>query len=104
MEKAVDLLQDLVAELNLDCDYEHPGFLRVATTRTYRRRILEEIELAHRLGLEGIHWLEKDQLDRQVKSDMYLGALVGTPLRHPQPGQTGLELAGCAGAHGGADL
>ena len=74
MEKAVDLLRDLVAELNLDCDYEHPGFLRVATTQTYRRRILEEIELAHRLGLEGIHWLEKDQLDRQVSSDRYLGA------------------------------
>jgi glycine/D-amino acid oxidase-like deaminating enzyme len=74
MEKAVDLLRDLVAELNLDCDYEHPGFLRVATTPTYRRRILEEIELAHRLGLEGIHWLEKDQLDRQVSSDRYLGA------------------------------
>jgi glycine/D-amino acid oxidase-like deaminating enzyme len=37
MEKAVDLLRDLVAELDLDCDYEHPGFLRVATSEKYRR-------------------------------------------------------------------
>jgi glycine/D-amino acid oxidase-like deaminating enzyme len=74
MEKAVDLLRELVAELNLDCDYEHPGFLRVATTETYRRRILEEIELAHRLGLKGISWLECDQLAEQICSPLYLGA------------------------------
>ena len=74
MEKAVDLLRDLVAELKLDCDYEHPGFLRVATSEKYRARLLEEIELAHKLGLQGIEWLEKDQLARQVRSPMYLGA------------------------------
>jgi glycine/D-amino acid oxidase-like deaminating enzyme len=74
MEKAVDLLRDLVAELNLDCDYEHPGFLRVATSEKYRARILGEIELAHKLGLEGIEWLDKTQLAEQVRSPMYLGA------------------------------
>ena len=74
MEKAVDLLQGLVADLKLDCDYEHPGFLRAATSEKYRARILEEIELAHKLGLPGIEWLEKDQLAREVRSPMYLGA------------------------------
>jgi glycine/D-amino acid oxidase-like deaminating enzyme len=74
MEKAVDLLRDLVAELNLDCDYEHPGFLRAATSEKYKVRIQEEIELAHKLGIEGIDWLEKDQLDLEVRSPMYLGA------------------------------
>jgi len=74
MEKAVDLLRDLVADLNLDCDYEHPGFLRVATSEKYKARIQEEIELAHKLGIEGIEWLEKDQLEREVRSPMYLGA------------------------------
>ena len=74
MEKAVDLLRDLVAELALDCDYEHPGFLRVATSEKYKARIQEEIELAHRLGLSGIEWLERDQLEREVRSPLYLGA------------------------------
>jgi glycine/D-amino acid oxidase-like deaminating enzyme len=74
MERAVDLLRDLVGELNLDCDYEHPGFLRVATSEKYKARIQEEIELAHKLGIEGIEWLEKDRLDREVRSPMYLGA------------------------------
>lgn len=74
MEKAVDTLRDLVRELKLDCDYEHPGFLRVATSEKYKKRILEEIELAYKLGLEGIEWLEEDQVQKQVRSPMYLGA------------------------------
>ena len=74
MERAVDLLKDLVEELGLDCDYEHPGFLRVATSEKYKKRILHEMELAHKLGLDGIEWLDKNQVQEQVKSSMYLGA------------------------------
>jgi len=74
MERSVDLLRDLVEELNLDCDYEHPGFLRVATSEKYKRRILHEIELAHKLGLNGIEWLEKEEIQKEVNSPSYLGA------------------------------
>jgi len=74
MERAVDLLQKLVGELNLDCEYEHPGFLRVATSEKYKKRILHEIDLARKLGLEGIEWLEQDRVREEVKSPMYLGA------------------------------
>ena len=74
MEKAVDLLRDVVVELDLDCDYEHPGFLRVATSEKYKARIQEEIELAHRLGITGISWLDREQLEAEVRSPIYLGA------------------------------
>jgi len=74
MERAVDYLRELVAELGIDCDYEHPGFLRVATSEKYKKRILHEIELACKLGLEGIEWLDEAQTREQVQSPMYLGA------------------------------
>ena len=74
MERAVEYLRDLVEDLKIDCDYEHPGFLRVATSEKYKRRILHEMELAHRLGLEGIEWLNETQTREQVQSPMYLGA------------------------------
>jgi glycine/D-amino acid oxidase-like deaminating enzyme len=74
MERAVDYLRDLVSDLNIDCDYEHPGFLRVATSEKYKKRILHEMNLAHELGIDGIEWLEKDQTREQVRSSMYLGA------------------------------
>ena len=74
MERAVDYLRDLVVELGIDCDYEHPGFLRVATSEKYKKRILHEMKLAHELGLEGIEWLDMAQIQEQVQSPMYLGA------------------------------
>ena len=74
MERAVDTLRDLVKDLKLDCDYEHPGFLRVATSERYKKRIRDEIDLAQKLGIEGIEWLNKDQTLEQVYSPTYLGA------------------------------
>ncbi len=74
MERAVDYLRDLVSELGIDCDYEHPGFLRVATSEKYKKRILHEMELAYKLGLEGIEWLDESQTREQVRSPLYLGA------------------------------
>jgi glycine/D-amino acid oxidase-like deaminating enzyme len=74
MERAVDYLNELVTVLGIDCDYEHPGFLRVATSEKYKTRILTEMELAHKLGLKGIEWLDKDQTREQVQSPLYLGA------------------------------
>ncbi|MGA2368893.1 MAG: FAD-binding oxidoreductase, partial [Dehalococcoidia bacterium] len=38
MERAVDLVGELVKEHKLDCDYELPGFLRIATTPAYVKR------------------------------------------------------------------
>ncbi len=74
MERAVDFVGELVQEHGLVCDYQRPGFLRAATTPGYARRIQEEIELAHSLGIEGIEWLPKEALDREVCSPLYLGA------------------------------
>ncbi len=74
MERAVDTTRDLIAELGIDCDYEHPGFLRVATSEKYRARILHEIEVADSLGLGGIEWIERDAVRERVASPLYLGA------------------------------
>ncbi len=74
MERAVDTLRDLVKELEIDCDYEHPGFLRVATSEQYKKRILHEMEIAHSLDITGIEWIEKDEVQNEVASSMYLGA------------------------------
>jgi len=74
MERAVDTVGGLVAEEGLDCDYVLPGFLRMATTPAYERRIRREIDLAHSLGIEGIEWLGRDAARERVHSDRYIGA------------------------------
>lgn len=74
MEKAVDLVKDLIARNNIQCDFEFPGFLRVATAPGLRKRIIHEINLAKSLGIEGIEWISANEVKEQVNSPLYLGA------------------------------
>jgi glycine/D-amino acid oxidase-like deaminating enzyme len=74
MEKAVDLLRDIISEYAIDCEYEHGGFLRVATTEAYKKRIINDVELARSLGLTGIDWIDQNQVRQEVNSPTYLGA------------------------------
>jgi glycine/D-amino acid oxidase-like deaminating enzyme len=73
MERAVDTLGELVERHGLDCDYTRPGFLRMATTPAYVKRIQRELELARSLGIGGVEWLDRDAAREQVHSDAYLG-------------------------------
>jgi len=74
MEKAVDYVTEMVQQHHLDCDYERPGFFRVAVIPAYEKRIKHEIELAHSLGITGIEWIDRDKLYAEVNSPLYLGA------------------------------
>lgn len=74
MERAVDHLRDLVHEHDLRCDYEHPGFLRVATTPAYVRRIQHAIEMLTSMGVQGIEWWDADRVRAEVDSPLILGA------------------------------
>jgi len=74
MERAVDIVGELVAEHKLDCDYERPGFLRIATTPAYVKRIKEEVQLVKELGLTGVDWIEAGEVQKRVKSPHYMGA------------------------------
>jgi len=76
MERAVDRLEQVVQGEGLDCDLIRPGFLRVATTQAYIRRLQHEVALMQSLGFEGIDWLGATEVRRRVASDRYLGAML----------------------------
>jgi glycine/D-amino acid oxidase-like deaminating enzyme len=53
--RAVDLQRDLIVDLGLDCDYEHPGFLMLSTCEHHQKRLRHEYEFAaNKLGLKEI--------------------------------------------------
>jgi glycine/D-amino acid oxidase-like deaminating enzyme len=74
MERAVDYVRDLVARHGLQSDYEHPGFLRVATTPGFVRRIQHDLEILTRMGITGLEWWEAGRLQSAVRSPLALGA------------------------------
>jgi glycine/D-amino acid oxidase-like deaminating enzyme len=75
MERAVETLDELISRERLDCDRLRPGFLRVATTHGYIKRLKHDIHLMQSLGFEGIDWLEAREVQARLFSARYLGAM-----------------------------
>lgn len=75
MERAVDYTKEIIEKNSLDCEFEFPGFLRVATTQQYVKRLQQELNIREKLGLTGIRWIDKNGVREKINSDTYLGAL-----------------------------
>ena len=75
MERAVDELESFIDAEKLDCDKIRPGFLRVATTAPYIRRLQKQVELMQSLGFAGITWVSADEAKEMVHSERYLGGM-----------------------------
>jgi glycine/D-amino acid oxidase-like deaminating enzyme len=74
MERAVDYVRDLVDRYRMQSDYEHPGFLRAATTPGFVRRIQHDMELLTGMGITGLEWWDAEQVRGEVNSPLFLGA------------------------------
>jgi glycine/D-amino acid oxidase-like deaminating enzyme len=75
LERCVDRLEGFIDEAGLRCDKIRPGFLRVATTDSYVRRLQRQAELMRSLGFEGITWVDAAATREMVDSERYLGAM-----------------------------
>jgi glycine/D-amino acid oxidase-like deaminating enzyme len=74
MERAVDYVDALVKEHNIQSDYWFPGFLRTATTPGFAKRIQHDLKILTDMGITGIEWIDAQQLRAEVDSPMFLGA------------------------------
>jgi glycine/D-amino acid oxidase-like deaminating enzyme len=75
MEGCVDGLERFIDEEGLDCDKVRPGFLRVATTPSYVKRLRRQVQLMESLGFDGITWISAPEAREMVDSQRYLGAM-----------------------------
>jgi glycine/D-amino acid oxidase-like deaminating enzyme len=75
MMHAVDDLDEFIQREKLDCDRIRPGFLRVATTDGYVRRLQHQVELMNAMGFENLCWIDQEETRARVFSEHYLGAM-----------------------------
>jgi glycine/D-amino acid oxidase-like deaminating enzyme len=75
LEQCVDRLEEFIDEAGLDCHKIRPGFLRVATTPAYVKRLRKQVTLMSSLGFEGIEWIDAAATRKMVDSSRYLGAM-----------------------------
>jgi glycine/D-amino acid oxidase-like deaminating enzyme len=73
-ERSVDLVRDLIREHNIQSDFEYSGFLRLATTEGYVKRIHHDLDLLTSQGVTGLEWIDKDKARDEVNSPLVLGA------------------------------
>jgi len=73
MERAVDYVDRLIKEHNIQSDYWYPGFLRAATTAGYVRRIQHDLEILTSMGITGISWIDSNKIKNEVNSPRFLG-------------------------------
>ncbi len=73
MERAVDYVDALVREHQLQSEYWFPGFLRAATTPGYVKRIQHDLEILTSMGIDDISWIEADKIKSEVNSPRFLG-------------------------------
>ena len=75
MMRAVDTLWELAQREELDAEVIRPGFLRVATSGAYEKKIRGEVQLMNRLGFDDIHYLDARETRARVDSPLHLGAM-----------------------------
>jgi glycine/D-amino acid oxidase-like deaminating enzyme len=75
MEGCVDGLERFIDEEGLECDKARPGFLRLATTPSYVKRLQKQVELMESLGFDDITWIGARETREMVHSERYLGAM-----------------------------
>ncbi|MGE5249754.1 MAG: NAD(P)/FAD-dependent oxidoreductase [Bacteroidota bacterium] len=73
-ERSVDLVRELIREHHIQSDFEYTGFLRLATTPGYVRRIQHDLELLTGMGITGIEWIDAAKARAEVNSPLVLGA------------------------------
>lgn len=73
MERAVDYVDALVKEHHMQSDYWFPGFIRVATTPGYVKRIQHDLEILTSMGITGLEWWEADKVRSELDSPLFLG-------------------------------
>jgi len=73
MERAVDYVDALIKEHNIQSDYWFPGFLRAATTPGYVKRIQHDLDILTSMGITGIQWIDANKIRSEVDSPLFLG-------------------------------
>ncbi|MCS7059796.1 MAG: FAD-binding oxidoreductase [Anaerolineae bacterium] len=99
-EHACAYAAQVIQTNRLASEYEACDYLQVAATPAQRRRALQEVEFAHRLGILAVDWIEATPLRALIDSPTYLGAKREHGAALLNPARFTREIKRLAVAHG----
>jgi glycine/D-amino acid oxidase-like deaminating enzyme len=75
-----------------DCEYEHNGFLSIASGVGQRRRVEMELEVAARLGLSGFAFLDREEIQSEIHSELFACGLLDETCALIQPAKLAVGI------------
>jgi len=73
--EAVDTVRRMVEKHNIDCDYEHSGFLQIGVSKPHVAKIKKEVELHKKFGTDA-KFLTEDQVRELLPSTRALAGML----------------------------
>lgn len=82
---SIDLVEEIVRDEAIDCDFRRCGHLEVACKRSHFAAYARSAELIAREFNHRLRIVERDQLSQEIGSDIYFGGLVDEASASLQP-------------------
>ena len=104
MVGAIDLLERMIADNGIDCDYERSGFCALPPRSPTRGGSARRWSFSRVLGIGGFEWVPPEWIAARIRSTPFLWRVLGARLRQPQSDEVGRRPArartrkGCASA------
>jgi glycine/D-amino acid oxidase-like deaminating enzyme len=99
---SIDSVEQMIREENIDCDFSRCGHLEVACKASHFRQFLRAAELIARAFRHTVEIVPKDELRREIGSDLYHGGLVDATSAGLNPARYVVGLAQAAERAGAA--
>ncbi|TMV53648.1 FAD-binding oxidoreductase, partial [Thioclava sp. BHET1] len=99
-DRSIDMIEDVIAEEGIDCDFRRAGKLKLASKPSHIAGLKENFELIHREVDPDTRWIERVDLVREIGSDSFHGAMLYGKSAMMHMGRYVNGLAEAASRHG----
>ncbi len=99
-DRSIDMIEDLIAEERIACDFRRSGKLKLASKPSHVEGLRRNFEVIHREVDPDTRWLDKPDLASEVASDAFHGGMLYRKSAMMHMGRYVNGLAGAAARHG----
>ncbi|WOI58106.1 FAD-binding oxidoreductase [Palleronia sp. LCG004] len=101
-DRSIDLIEDVIAEEGIACDFRRSGKLKLASKPSHVDALRANQELVAREVDPETRWLDRTELSSEIGSDAFHGAALFEKSAMMHMGRYVTGLAGAAARHGAA--
>jgi glycine/D-amino acid oxidase-like deaminating enzyme len=99
-DRSIDMIEDLIAEEGISCDFRRSGKLKLASKPSHVAALRANFDLIHKEVDQDTRWLERDQLGTEIQSEAFHGGMLYGKSAMMHMGRYVSGLAEAAHRHG----